>query len=234
MRCACQNAVALPRAIHARTTCSWNMPIQSTIIACSTQGPRAAACTACCVSAAQALLQMLSQAPAAQSTRRRCGAVSGGGTYHGGQAFRTDGWASTGIHIAKGRQCVCAGTYSSAQSLLPPFAHRRTLGRQHEDTHNGTISVITLPSPVLATAADFCHCAGSDPMAHHSTLPLMTADNATVNAFHPSTERQQGSMSSLPPAPPLSLGTFGQHSPQHQVHPYVKSADTPCTAGACL
>jgi hypothetical protein len=29
-------------------------------------------------------------------------------------------------------------------------------------------------------------------------------------------------MSSLPLAPPLSLGTFGQHSPQHQVHPHVK------------
>ena len=233
MRCACQDAVARPRAVHARTTCSWNIAIRSTSIICSTQGLRAAACTACCASAAQALLQMLSQAPAAQSARR-CGAVSGGGTYHGGQAFQIDGRATSGIDIAKGRQRVCAGTYSYARSLLPPFAHRRTLGRQHEDTHNGTISVITLPSPVLAAAADFCHCAGSDPTVHHSMLPLMTAVGATVNAYHPSTERQQGSMSSLPLAPPLSLGTIGQHSPQHQVLPFVKFADTRCTAGACL
>lgn len=71
---------------------------QSTIIVCNYDRLihlQLAAVTAWRVPATQALLQMLSQAPAVRGARRY-GAASGGGTYHGGQAFAVDGRASSG------------------------------------------------------------------------------------------------------------------------------------------
>ena len=52
---------------------------------------------------------------------------------------------------------------------------------------------------------------------HHHILPLASAHDATLYTSAPSPAWQQGDMSALPPAPPLSLGSFGQHLPQHQV-----------------
>lgn len=98
------------------------------------------------------------------------------------------------------------------------------------DSH---VTALPLQCQAMSKAGPSCHCAGSDPTMHLHTVPL--GHDAAVYTSNTNPARQQSNLSTLPPAPPLSMGSFGQHLPQHQVITlFIIFAHILCTAGVGL
>jgi hypothetical protein len=120
----------------------------------------------CCVSL-EALLQSLSSAPAMRSTRRRSTA-SGGGSYHGGQAF--PGSRSRASIGARHILCHVNMRHHLHRLSLVKVPCKRTPGQQL-----GYVMLL-----ILGTAVSFscCHCHSLSHPALHSRLCRVRHDTA--------------------------------------------------------